>query len=875
MTRRAARVRTKHPANEQSESRISPPPSGMRLVFISFQAESLEQNVPRLRYIFRSSDTARGTAHDKRSRMHNIWQDLKYAFRVLRKNPGFALGAIIVLALGIGANSAIFSVVNAVLLRPLPYTDAERIAMVYHVPPQKSFPGMKIFAVSPANYLDWKSQSSAFDAMSIFHGTTMTVTGKDQPEAVPGIVVSSEFFQVFGAAPLMGRTFTPDEDTDGHGHVVVLSYPFWQNHFSADPNVIGKNLAFNGQPYSIIGVMPERFHFPDQGEYFVPLGWTDKERAVRNNHNYLVIARLRRGMGLQQAQAEINTISARLEQEYPEDDKGWGGGIVPLREDLVGGGGPAPLVLLGAVAFVLLIACANVANLVLAKTLGRRKEIAIRTALGAGWRRVMQQMLAETLLLAVTGGMLGLLVAHGGIRLIVAFFGDKLPQTGAVGLDTKVLGFTLGISILSGVIAGLIPSWRLARTNVNEALKQGTGRTDADSGGRVTRNILVVCEVGMSLVLLVGAGLMIRTLWALHNVKPGVDPHNVLTFRVTLPREKYPKSEQQLNFYKQLVERTRSLPGVESVGTIDALPFTNDGSTQPIAIEGRPAVEFAMQPEVAVRTISPGYLRALRIPLFAGRDFSDTDTVDSRYAVVISESMASEFWPNENPIGKRLTLSFYPGKVREVIGVAGDVKFRGLDSRKSLATVYVPLAQITFWNQAMVVRTSGDPASSASAMAVTVHQQDADQPLRDVRTMDDILADSLSQQRFSMLLLASFAGLALVLAAVGIYSVLAYAVRQRQREIGIRMALGAQLGDVLRMVVAEGMRPALIGVALGLAGALALKRAVSSLVFGVSESDPFTFLSVSVLLAMVALVASILPAYRATKVDPMRALREE
>ena len=807
--------------------------------------------------------------------MHNIWQDLKYGFRVLRKNPGFAVGAMVVLALGIGANTAIFSVVNAVLLRPLPYRDPGRIAMIYHVPPQKSFPGAKIFAVSPANYLDWQAQSSVFDAMSIFHPTTMTVTGKGQPEAVSGMVVSSGFFQVLGTTPIMGRSFTPEEDTDGHGNVVVLSYPFWRSHFGADPKVIGKSLTFNGQPYSIVGVMPAHFQFFYQGQYFVPLGWTDQDRAVRNNHNYLVIVRLKRGVSLQQAQAEIDTISTRLEQAYPEDDKGWGATIVPLREDLVGDVRPALLVLLGAVAFVLLIACANVANLVLAKTLGRRKEIAIRSALGANWQRVIQQMLAETLLLAAAGGAFGLLVAHAGIALIVAFFGDKLPQTGSVGLDIEVLAFTLGISILAGVIAGLAPAWRLARTNVNEALKQGTGRTDVDSTGRATRNILIVCEVGLSLVLLIGAGLMIRTLWALHNIKPGVDPHNVLTFRVTLPREKYPKPEQQLNFYKQLVERTRSLPGVESVGTIDALPFTDDGSTEPVAIEGHPAVEFAMQPEVAVRTISPGYLRTLRIPLLAGRDFSETDSLDSPAAIVISESMAREFWPGENPVGKRLTLSFFPGKVREVIGVAGDVKFRGLDSRKSLATVYVPLAQITFWNQAMVVRTSRDPASSASAMAAAVHQQDADQPLRGVRTMDDILADSLSQQRFSMLLLASFAGLALVLAAVGIYSVLAYAVRQRQREIGIRMALGAQLGDVLRMVVAEGMRPALMGVVLGLAGALALKRAVSSLVFGVSESDPLTFLSVSALLAMVALVASILPAYRATKVDPMRALREE
>ena len=807
--------------------------------------------------------------------MGTIWQDLKYGFRVLRKNPGFSVAAIVVLALGIGANTAIFSVVNAVLLRPLPFPDPGRLAMVYHVPPQEGFPGMKIFAVSPANFLDWHAQSHSFDGMSIFHGTTMTLTGGSQPEAVAGLVVSNEFFPLLAVTPALGRTFTPEEDRDGHGNVVVLSNGFWQSRFGGDPQAIGKSLTLNGRPFTVIGVMPARFHFPDQGQYFVPLSWTDQDRAVRNNHNYVVIARVKRGVSMQQAQAEMNTISKRLEQAYPEEDKGWGAVIVPLREDLVGDVRPALLVLLGAVAFVLLIACANVANLVLAKTLGRRKEIAIRTALGARGRRVIQQMLAETLVLAGAGGVLGLLVARGGISLIVAFFGDKLPQTGAVGLDGEVLAFTFGTSILTGVIAGLAPAWRLARTNVNEALKQGLGRTDQDGGGRGTRNVLVACEVGLSLVLLIGAGLMIRSLWALRSVNPGLDPHNILTVQITLPRERYAKPEQQLAFYKEVVERVRSLPGVDSAGTIDALPFATDGSTEPVAIEGRPAVEFAMQPEVAVRTISPGYVHAARIPLLAGRDFTDADTLERPLVVVISESMARQFWPNEDPIGKRLTLSFFPGKVREVIGVVGDVKFRGLADRESLSSVYVPLAQITFWNQALVIRSSAAPLTLVSAVTKVVHQVDPDKPVRDVRTLDDLLADSLSQQRFSMLLLAVFAGLALVLAAVGIYSVLAYAVRRRQREIGIRMALGAQLGDVLRMVVVEGMRPALIGIALGLAAALALGRVVSSLVFGVSQSDPLTFLSVGILLALVAAVASLLPAYRATRVDPMVALREE
>lgn len=806
--------------------------------------------------------------------MGKLVQDLKYGLRLLLKNPGFAAAAMIVLALGIGANTAIFSVVNAVLLRPLPLKDPERLMMVWHVPPAKSFPGMTRFSVSPANFLDWQKQNHVFDKMAALQRLNFNLTGRAQPESVSVGPVTGDFFSVMQADPVLGRVFSQDEDQPGHNKVMILSSPFWQSHFGSDPNALGQKLTLNGEIYTVIGVMPPSFDFPPKAQLWVPIGWTDKERAVRGDHNYVVVARLKQGVSLKQSQAEMDTISNRLQQEYPVDDAGWGAVVVPAREQLVGDVRPALLVLLGAVAFVLLIACANVANLTLAKIFGRQKEIAIRTVLGASRGRVLRQVLSETLLLSLAGGVLGLFLARLGISLIVANFSDDLPRFWEICLDGGVLAFTLVISILTGIIAGLAPAWRLTKTNLNEAMKQGLGMTDSDSGGNRIRSVLVASEVALSLVLLIGAGLMIRSLWILRSVNPGFDPHNVLTMKLAIPEANYPQPFQQAGFYSHVLERVRALPGVESAGAITALPLTG-GSTQPFSIEGQPVLPMADQPEVAVREITPGYLSAMHIRLLSGREITDSDTADRPAVVLVSESFAKRFWRRENPLGRHLTLTFYPGIPREVVGVVTDVKQDGLDVVQPRETIYNALPQLHRSLMRLVVRTTSPPTSLVSAVTAAVHQVDPDEPVLDVETMDDVVNDSLFQQRFSMLLLASFAGLALLLAAVGIYSVLAYAVRRRVREIGIRMALGAQMRDVLRMVVVEGMRPALIGVAIGLAGALALGRAIASLVYGVKPSDPVTLFAVSAVLAVVAFVASIVPAYRATKVDPMTALREE
>jgi putative ABC transport system permease protein len=819
--------------------------------------------------------------------MNRLVQDLRFALRQLLKSPGFSVIAVLTLALGIGANTAIFSVVNGVLLRPLPFKDPDRIVRVWHTPPAKSFPGILTFSVSAANYLDWQHDNHVFERMAIYSYRGFTLTGVAQPQQVDACAVSAGFFETLGVAPLLGRVFSPDEDQQGHTNVVVLSYRFWQEHFGANPDLVGHNITMDGKNFLVAGVMPESFRFPDYGQMQVqmwtPMGWTDQERAVRGEHHSVVIARLKPGVNVKQAQAEMNTISSRLEQLYPADDKGWGALVVPLHRDMVSDVRPALLVLLGAVAFVLLIACANVANLALARTFARRKEIAIRAALGASSARVLRQILTESVLLAVIGGSLGLIVAPFGQRFILSFLANQLPDSVIVHLDLRVLAFTACISVVTGIFAGVLPAIRLAHSDVNQALKQGLGRTDASSASHGTRRILVVAEVALSLVLLIGAGLMIRSFQQLQSVAPGFNSHGVLTMSAAIARAKFSQPIQQINFFGQVLQRVRALPGVEAAGLVDDIPLDNSGSHQPIQIEGQPEVAMADQPEVDVRLISAGYMQSMHIPLLRGRDFGDEDVSDRPASILISESMARRFWPGENPIGKRLTLTFSPKHIREVVGVVGDVKLDSLDQARPSTTIYLPFDQLSTIEESdfssfpmtLVVRSKTAPGSMVSAVTNVIHEVDGTVPVRDIFTMDEVVTKSLSQSRFNMLLLGIFAGLALLLAAIGIYSVLSYSVRQRVPEIGIRLALGARMTDVLRMVVIEGMKPTLLGVAIGLAAALAMGRLVASLIFQVKPTDPTTFLAVAALLAFIALLACIIPAYRASKVDPVVALRNE
>jgi predicted permease len=816
--------------------------------------------------------------------MNGLLQDLRYALRQIRKAPGFAAVAVITLALGIGANTAIFSVVNGVLLRPLLFKDPERLVRIWHTPPQTSFPGISTFAVSPANFLDWQNQNNVFDHMAIYGFRTLALTGGDKAEQVTASPVSATFFDTLGVKPMLGRVLLPQEDEPGGSQVVVLSYRFWQEHFGSKRDVVGHDITFDGTNYLVTGVMPSDFRFPDAAQMWIPMGWTGQEKLVRGNHNYMVIARLKSEADVKQAQAEMNTISARLEQQYPDDDKGWGAVVLPLHRDLVKNVRPALLVLLGAVGFILLIACVNVANLSLARIFSRHKEVAIRTALGASSARIMRQVLVESVLVALLGGALGLTYAHFGVRLIMAFLAGKLPaHSGSATIDGKVLVFTAVIAIFTGIISGILPALHLSRANVNQALKQGLGRTGTDSGGNRTRNTLVVIEVALSLVLLIGAGLMIRSFQALQAVNPGFESNGVLTVTAAVARSRFSEPFEEANYFEQVLDRVRALPGVVAAGAIDDIPLGMNGSHQPIAVEGRPVVPMSEQPEVDVSLITAGYASALHIPVLQGRDFSRADMAGRPPTILISQTLARQCWPNGDPIGKHITLSFFPGLAREVVGVVGDVKKDGLNQTRPAAALYMPLGQIAStpnepfraFPMTLVVRSNSNLASIAPAVTNVIRELNRDVPVRDVLSMDELVDGSLSQQRFDLLLLGTFAVLALVLAAIGIYSVLSYSVRRRVQEIGIRLALGASLTDVLRMIVLEGMKPTFLGLAVGTAAALALGQVMSTLIYGVTATDPLTFLAVVMVLVAVALSASIIPARRAAKVDPMVALRYE
>ena len=811
-----------------------------------------------------------------------LMQDLKFAIRRLRKSPGFFVVAAGIMALGIGANTAIFSVVHAVLLEPLPFADADRLVQVWHVPPQTSFPGMTRFAVSAANFLDWQKQNHVFEKMALYSGARHDMTGTGKPESVTASPVSADFFSVLGLQPLYGRTFLPQEDSPGKSHEVVLSYKFWQAHYASDPNVVGKSVDFDGEPYTIVGVMGPRMTKPEFAQVWTPLALTDKEASVRGEHHFQAIARLKPGATLSQAQAEMNTISERLAATYPDDDKGWGAVVNSLREETVGEVRPALLMMLGSVAFVLLIACANVANLILARTFTRRKELAIRSAIGASRARIVLQLLGESLLVSLCGGLLGLVAAHFGIDLLISFFADKLPRMGDIGLNGPVLGFTFALSIATGILSGLLPAWNMTKGDVNDALKQGLGHTDTDSGTSKTRSALVAVEVALSLVLLIGAGLMLRSLWELQTMDPGFDEHNVLTLAVLVNKQQFTDPRQEAAFFDAVLQRVRSLPGVESAGAVDDLPLVG-GSSQPVAVEGHPVVALSEQPEVSVRVTTPGYIRAMHIPLLQGRDFNANDTNDSTAVVVISKTMAKQFWPDESPIGHHLKLSFFPDKDRVVVGVVGDVKQHGLDSSAGDASLYYPVSQTTGssnnpWRAYplfFAVRTNTPPQTVTAAVTGAVHDVNKDVPVDNVMTLEDFVGQTLTQHSFNMQLLAIFGLLALVLCAIGIYSVLAYSVKRRMREIGLRIAFGATLRDVASLVVLQGMKPTLAGISIGLIAALGLGRVVSSLIYGVSSRDLVTYLAVTMLLILVSFAASLIPALRATRVDPLTVLRDE
>jgi putative ABC transport system permease protein len=814
--------------------------------------------------------------------MSRLAQNLKFAIRQLIKSPGFTTIAVVILALGIGANTAIFSVVHAVLLEPLPFRDADRLVQIWHTPPQSSFPGMTRFAASAANFLDWQKQNTVFDQMALYSGGGHDLTGGAKPESIVAAHVTSGFFSVLGVQPLYGRVFTEEEDHPGKNHEVILTYKTWQKRYGSDPHVVGRTMNLDGTPYVIVGVMGPRMAKPDFAQIWIPMGLTAEEAAVRGEHHYLAIGRLKPGVTVGQAQAQMNTISGRLEQMYPADDKGWGASVISLRDDLVGDVRPALLMMLGAVAFVLLIACANVANLLFARAYARRKEIAIRSALGASRNSVTQLLLLESVIVSLAGGALGLVTAHYGIELLLKFFADKLPRMGDIGLSGTVLLFTLGLSIVTGVVSGLLPAWNMTRGDVNEALKQGLGRMDSDGSSGLTRSTLVTVEVALSLVLLIGAGLMVRSLWKLQNADPGFDEHNVLTMSVNVPRRQFTAPQQERQFFSDVLDRVRALPGVESAAAIDDLPLEG-GSNQPIMAEGRPVVPMAEQPEVSVRVVTPGYFKTMRIPVLEGRDIEASDAGDSTAVVVISKSMAKQFWPNGSAIGKHLKLTFSPDRDRVVVGVVGDVKQNGLDSTSGIATLYWPVAQVGNsamgpWRPfglALAVRTTVAPQKLTNAVTGAVAQANSNIPVDNVMTLEDFVGDTLTQHRFNMQLLTIFGLLALVLCTIGIYSVLAYSVKRRMREIGMRLALGASMRDVAGLVVVQGMKPTLAGIGIGIIAALAMGRVASSLIYGVSSSDLATFAAVTALLIVVSFAASVVPAMRAMKVDPLAVLREE
>ena len=803
-------------------------------------------------------------------------QDIRFGWRALVKSPGFTIVAVVALALGIGANTAIFSVVNAVLLRPLPFKNPDQLVLIWESATHLGFPKN---TPSPANFLDWQRQATVFTGMAAMAPKNFNLTGISEPERLDGRRISANLFDLLGVQPRLGRGFQPQDDKPG-AHVVLLSDGLWQRRFGADPTLIGRAIHLNGESFTVIGVMPPGIQLPGFGNWrdqlWVPMAFPSEEAASRGNHYLEVIARRKPGVSLQQARAEMDTVAARLARQYPEDNLRIGATVNSLHDEVVGEIRPALLILLGAVAFVLLIACANVANLLLARAAVRQKEIALRHALGATRSRIVRQLLAESMLLALLGGAVGLFLAFVGLDVLKHFIPDGISQAESIAIDARVFGFTALIAIMTGLVFGLVPAAQASHFSLNEALKEG-GR-DSTGGGKGVRlrGLLVVAEVAVSFVLLIGAGLLINSFLHLRNLDPGFRADHLLTAKIEMSEIKYPDRAHRVPFLDEVLRRVRALPGVQSAALAGNLPLTYNGDSMYIGVEGIPDPPTDEQVDVIYRAVGPGYFDTMGIPLLQGRDFNDQDTTEeSSYKVIVSEKLAQHYWPGKNPIGQRLkagpTTSEAPW--REVVGVVKDVRQNDFIAPPKLQ-MYLSYRQLReLAPNALVIRTSVEPLSLASAVRGAVWAVDKDQPVSDIASMEQIVAGAVARQRFSMLLLALFAGLALLLAAVGIYGVMSYSVTQRSREIGIRMALGAQKSDVLRMTLRQGLRLAIFGVAIGIAGALVLTRLMASLLFGVSATDPATFAAITIIFSGVALFASYIPALRSVKVDPMIALR--
>jgi predicted permease len=812
-------------------------------------------------------------------------QDFRYALRLMAQRPGFTIVAVITLALGIGANSAIFSLVNGLLLRPLPYADADRLAIIW-----THSPGANVDQdwPSPGQYSAVKSQNTVFDEIAIAQGGNANITGQTAPERIGAVWSSSAMFSLLGLKPALGRPFMAEDDVPGKPPTAILSYGLWQRRFGGDPNVIGQNLMLDGDSYLIVGVMPADFSLKkevmptvgaaSQAEILLSLPMSEKELSSQGDENYNVLARLKPGVTIAQAQAELDSVVSALEQQFPAqypESRRFSLSVKPLLDQVVGDIRPALLVLLGAVGCVLLIACANVANLLLARSATREKEIAIRTALGAGRWRLVRQLLTESVLLSLVGGALGLLVAIWGLDGLRWLDPGNIPRLQNAGIDGRVLAFTFGVTLLTGLLFGLAPALRSSQVNLSETLKEG-GRSLVGSGNRRLRNLLVIAEIALSLVLLIGAGLLIRSFMRVQQVEPGFASQSVLSLRLSVVGTTYAKEPRRSSFFQEYWQRIRNLPEVESVGGVSALPLSGGIGWGSITIEGYDSASGQSSIQADGRVASVGYFETLKIPLIAGRFFAEQDARESLKVAVIDEHMARTYFPGGDALGKRLKRGGQKSDAPwlTIVGVVASVKHYALDT-DSRVTFYTPQQQSPSSSMYIAVRTSGDPLSLAAAVTQEARAMDPNVAVYDVKTMDGRVAESLARRRFAMFALGLFAAVAAILAAIGIYGVMSYTVAQRTREIGIRVALGANTADVIRLMVSQGMTLAAIGVGIGLVAAVAVTRIMASLLFAVSATDPATFAVIALVLAGVALLACYIPARRATRVDPMVALRCE